>query len=182
MQSKQTDHSSAREHASPSAGRSLIRASSLRDAPGSKGHFPCAVFSRSFPTGSRVAQAGPELLLFLLYLLSARMTGTQYTSIRATDMSSIVPSNSLCSADMVEAPLVSVCSKLLILIFLYYLLSCDGGTWGSRLVSSCRQFGRRSHHSRVFPLSGHSLLPLLLLTLAYKVLGFTLAFSNKIGF
>lgn len=141
MQSKQTDHSSAREHASPSTGRSLIRASSLRDAPGSKGHFPCAVFSRSFPTGSHVAQAGPELLLFLLYLLSARMTGTQYTFIRATDMSSIVPSNSLCFSDTVEAPLVFVCSKLLILIFLYYFLSYGGGTWGSRLhlFSSCRK-------------------------------------------
>lgn len=112
------------------------------------------------------------------------MTDTQYTSVRATGMSSIVPSISLCSSDVLEAPLVSMCSKLLVLIFLYYFLSCGGGTWGSRLhlFSSCRQFGRRSHHSRVFLLSDHSLLPLLLLTLAYKVLGFTLAFSNKIGF
>lgn len=112
------------------------------------------------------------------------MTDTQYTSVRATDMSSIVPLNSLCPSDVLEAPLVSMCSKLLILIFLYYFLSYGGGTWRSspHLFSNWCQFGRGSHHSRVSLLSGHSLLPLLLLTLAYRVLGFTLAFSNKIGF
>lgn len=131
VQSKQTAHSSNQQRTRFTQHLAVSDQSFrlLKMPQAAKGSFPLLFFC--FPFDRVSCSSGcPELLLVPLCLPSARMADTQHTCQSSFPVfcRSGKTTESLCSSDVLEATLVSVSSKLFLLIVLYYFLFWGGGT------------------------------------------------------